>query len=120
MKKMTTKIQGVARLLAGALLTGTLLTGCYQEEHFDFTGPFEIDQRVPDTLPFPFDETKQDGEWLMKDGVHDYGKILIKGYTDYYAVHDTTSWGLFPDGMQLIPTRKIRRSSCRERVVQYV
>src|SRR3546814_1204863 len=41
----------------------------------------------------------------MKDGVPDYGKILFKSYTDYYADHDTTSWSLFLDGMHMIPHR---------------
>lgn len=91
--------------IAAFLLAGFLMTGCYQEEHFDFPGPFEIDQRVPDTLPFPFDPTRQAGVWLMKDGVPDYGKILFKGYTDYFPAGDTLSWEPFPDGMHMIPHR---------------
>lgn len=91
-------------LLTG-LLAGLLLTGCYKEEHFDFPGPFEIDQRVPDSLPFPFDETRQAGIWLMKEGVPDHGKILFKGYTDYYPAGDTLSWEQYEDGMHMIPHR---------------
>lgn len=100
MKKITAKIHVLV-----ALLAGTLLTGCYEEEHFDFPGPFETDQRIPDTLPFPFDETRQAGVWLMKDGVPDYGKILFKGYTDYFPAHDTLSWQQYPDGLHMIPHR---------------
>lgn len=105
LRSLVTAAPGTARLLAGALLSVALLTSCYEEEHFDFPGPFEIDQRIPDTLPFPFDETRQAGEWLMKEGVPDYRKILFKGYTDYYPAGDTTSWSLFPDGMHMIPHR---------------
>lgn len=102
MKKI---IHRAGRIVLAVVLTGLTFTGCYREEHFDFPGPFEIDQRVPDSLPFPFDENRQAGVWLMKDGVPDYGKILFKGYTDYYPAHDTTSWSLFPDGMHMIPHR---------------
>lgn len=98
------EITGKTHLLAG-LLAVFLLAGCYQEEHFDFPGPFEIDQRVPDTLPFPFDETRQAGVWLMKDGEPDHRKILFKGYTDYFPAGDTLSWEKHPDGMHMIPHR---------------
>ncbi|HYH56140.1 MAG TPA: sialidase family protein, partial [Anseongella sp.] len=43
--------------------------------------------------------------WLMKDGLPDYGKILFKGYTDYYPAGDTLSWVKYPDGMHMIPHR---------------
>ncbi|TYR37324.1 exo-alpha-sialidase [Sphingobacterium phlebotomi] len=69
-----------------------LISGCYREEHFDFPGPFPEEQRIPDPLPFPFDVNKQAGEWLIKDGVPDDSKVLIKGYTDYVAKGDTISW----------------------------
>src|SRR5690606_41558407 len=100
MKKI---IQRAGRIVLAVVLTGLTFTGCYREEHFDFPGPFEIDQRVPDSLPFPFDENRQAGVWLMKDGVPDHGKILFNGDTASYAAHETPSWSLFPDGMHMIP-----------------
>lgn len=86
------------------LLVSLTLTGCYKEEHFGFPGPYEnSNTNLPDSLPFPFDKNKEAGVWLMKDGVPDYGKILFKGYTDFYAKGDTLSWVLKPDGMHMTP-----------------
>lgn len=31
-----------------------LATGCYEEEHFSFPGPFDVEELVTDTLPNPF------------------------------------------------------------------
>ncbi|MFT4094663.1 MAG: sialidase family protein [Niabella sp.] len=81
--------------------------GCYKEEHFDFPGPYEEDasSNIVDSLPFPFDSTRQAGVWLMKDGVPDYSRILFKGYTDYVPMHDTLSWVKEDYGMRLLPHR---------------
>jgi len=80
-------------------------SGCYKEQHFDFPGPFDEEQRLPDSLPFPFDKNREAGIWLMRDGVPDYGKILFKGYTDFYAAGDTLSWVLESGGMRSLPHR---------------
>lgn len=81
-----------------------VLTGCYKEEHFDFPGPYdEVGLTKPDSIPFPFDKNRQAGQWLMKAGVPDYGKILFKGYTDYFAKADTLSWVKSTDGFHLAP-----------------
>jgi len=80
-------------------------SGCYKEQHFDFPGPFEETQQQPDSLPFPFDKNREAGIWLMRNGVPDYGKILFKGYTDFYAAGDTLSWNLEPTGMRSLPHR---------------
>lgn len=80
-----------------------LITGCYKEEHFDFPGPFPEEQKIPDSLPFPFDVNKQAGKWLIKDGVPDDGKVLIKGYTDYVAKGDTVSWARKPGALEVFP-----------------
>ncbi|MFB5945983.1 sialidase family protein [Albibacterium profundi] len=93
-------------LLYQFLFTMLLLqTGCYKEQHFDFPGPFDEDIKLPDTLPFPFDESRQAGIWLMKDGIPEHDKVLFKGYTDYKAMHDTVSWILEPNGVRLRPHR---------------
>lgn len=87
-----------------AILIGLALTGCYKEEHFDFPGPFDNGGPInPDSLPFPFDKTRQAGKWLMKEGKPDYEKILVKGYTDYAAVGEALSWVQKPDGLHEIP-----------------
>ncbi|WP_257669256.1 exo-alpha-sialidase [Parapedobacter tibetensis] len=95
-------IAGMA--MAFCLLT-LLLSGCYKEQHFGFPGPYDEEQRMPDSLPFPFDENREAGIWLMRDGVPDYGRILFKGYTDFYPAGDTLSWKSDPDGMRMIPHR---------------
>src|SRR5690606_30878536 len=46
---------------------------------------------------------KQAGEWLIKDGVPDDSKVLIKGYTDYVAKGDTLSWMRKPGVLEEIP-----------------
>ncbi|WP_211657607.1 sialidase family protein [Parapedobacter composti] len=83
----------------------TLFSGCYKEQHFGFPGPFEEEQRMPDSLPFPFDENREAGVWLMRNGEPNYDKILFKGYTDFFAAGDTLSWVKEPNGMRLIPHR---------------
>ncbi len=81
-----------------------IVSGCYNEEHFGFPGPYDNDNvNTADTLPFPFDKNKEAGVWLMKNGVPDYGKILFKGYTDFYDKGDTLSWVKESDGMHLRP-----------------
>ncbi|WP_169539985.1 sialidase family protein [Niabella aurantiaca] len=102
MKKMV-RFMTLSLTLLGFVFT----TGCYKEQHFDFPGPFEDTSfvNVVDSLPFPFDKTRQAGVWLMKDNVPDFGKILFKGYTDYRPMHDTVSWVQEPTGMRLIPHR---------------
>ncbi len=94
---------------AGAMLLFCVLTmlfsGCYKEQHFGFPGPFDEEQQLPDSLPFPFDPNREAGIWLMRNGVPDYEKILFKGYTDFYPAGDTLSWVPEPQGMRLIPHR---------------
>lgn len=86
-----------------AALLGIVFTQCYKEEHFSFPGPYDNKEvNLPDTLPFPFDATRNAGVWLMKDGVPDFGKILFKGYTDFHPMGDTLSWVQGPDGMEMI------------------
>lgn len=90
--------------IAFFLLVSISLTSCYKEEHFDFPGPYKNSgESVADSLPFPFDKNKEAGVWLMKDGVPDYGKILFKGYTDFYPKGDTLSWVKMEDGLHLTP-----------------
>ncbi|WP_316811834.1 sialidase family protein [Pedobacter heparinus] len=84
--------------------TSLFLASCYKEEHFDFPGPFKIDRPIGlDSLPFPFDSTRQAGKWLMKDGVPDYERILFKGYTDYFPKGDTLSWVQKAAGAYMTP-----------------
>lgn len=74
---------------------GVLLTGCYKEEHFDMPGSAEVvdhsnDYKVPD----PFDGS--DAVYLIKDGVPDYTKMSVMGFTDFAvgmpAIPDSSSW----------------------------
>ena len=86
------------------LLVSVAVTSCYREEHFSFPGPYDINNGTkPDSLPFPFDKNREAGVWLMRNGVPDYGKILFKGYTDYYAKNDTLSWVTKTDGLHMVP-----------------
>ncbi len=82
-------------------------SSCYKEQHFKFPGPFEdtASKGGIDSLPFPFDENRQAGVWLMKDGAPYYDKILFKGFTDYRPMHDTVSWVQESNAMRLIPHR---------------
>ncbi|GAB3024173.1 hypothetical protein GCM10027051_30990 [Niabella terrae] len=102
---MKKRIQSL--LLSVGLLSLLANMGCYKEQHFDFPGPFEDSSlvNIVDSLPFPFDKTRQAGVWLMKDNQPDFSKILFKGYTDYKAMHDTVSWVRESGGMRLIPHR---------------
>ncbi|MEC3878983.1 sialidase family protein [Parapedobacter sp. 10938] len=97
--------QKLARLGMFCAMLVLLFAGCYKEQHFGFPGPFDEEQRMPDSLPFPFDENREAGHWLMRAGVPDHSGILFKGYTDFYAAGDTTSWVPEPEGMRLIPHR---------------
>ncbi len=100
------KTNQLKKYLAFSLLISAVLMGCYKEEHFDFPGPHDLgNTNIPDSLPFPFDKSRQAGTWLMKDGVPDHKKILVKGYTDYFTKGDTLSWIQKPDGLQLVPHR---------------
>lgn len=82
-----------------------LASSCYKEQHWEFPGPFEEDIAIPDTLPFPFDENKEAGMWLMKAGEPFHDRILFKGFTDYYVGGDTISWIKESTGMRLIQHR---------------
>lgn len=86
------------------LMVSVVMTSCYQEEHFEFPGPYDKEiVATNDSLPFPFDKNKEAGVWLMKNGIPDYSKILFKGYTDYFAKGDTLSWVTRPDGLHMLP-----------------
>lgn len=77
-----------------------LLSSCYKEQHFDMPGPYGDDVIVPDTMPFPFDTTRQEGMWLIKDGVPDYSKISLKSYVDFRPQHgDSTVWEIKDGGL---------------------
>lgn len=95
----------ISRCLGLWCLSLMLLTSCYKEQHWGFPGPYEEDIVTPDTLPFPFDEDKESGVWLMKEGIPFHDRILFKGFTDYYVGGDTISWIEEPDGMRLIQHR---------------
>lgn len=82
-----------------------LFSGCYKEQHFGFPGPFDEEQQLPDSLPFPFDPNREAGIWLMRNGVPDHERVLFKGYTDFYPAGDTLSWVPESQGMRLIPHR---------------
>lgn len=75
------------------LITAFMLGGCYKEQHFDMPGPYGEKEIIPDTLPFPFDSTRQAGMWLVKNGIPDYTKTIFKGYTDFKPQFgDTSIW----------------------------
>lgn len=82
-----------------------LASSCYKEQHWKFPGPYEEEVQLNDSLPFPFDNEKSGGVWLMKDGKASLDKILFKGFTDYYAGGDTISWVHESNGMRLIQHR---------------
>ena len=74
---------------------GWLLSGCYKEEHFDMPGSAEVVDHSNDyTVPDPFDGSG--AVYLIKDGVPDYTKMSVMGFTDFAvgmpAVQDSTSW----------------------------
>ena len=61
---------------------GMLSAGCYRAEHFDMPGTAEVvdhsnDYKVPD----PFDGSN--AVWLIKDGVPDFTKMSVLGFTDF-------------------------------------
>ncbi len=75
---------------------GVLLTSCYKQQHFDMPGTAEVvdhsnDYKVPD----PFDGSN--AVWLIKDGVPDFTKMSVLGFTDFAvamsADPDALSWG---------------------------
>lgn len=70
-----------------------MLGSCYKEQHFDMPGPYGEKDIVPDTLPFPFDSTRQSGMWLVENGIPDHTKAIFKGYSDFYPQYgDTLAW----------------------------
>lgn len=76
-------------------ILGLLLTGCYKEEHFDMPGTAEVVDHSNDyTVPDPFDGSG--AVYLIKDGVPDFTKISIMGFTDFAvgmpAIPDSSSW----------------------------
>lgn len=103
--KYTAKKRRPTLVMLVCWVISVMLSGCYKEQHFGFPGPFDEEQRLPDSLPFPFDPNREAGRWLMRNGVPNYEGILFKGYTDFYAAGDTLSWVQEPQGMRLIPHR---------------
>lgn len=70
-----------------------MFSSCYKEQHFDMPGPYGEKDIVPDTLPFPFDSTRQSGMWLVKNGTPDHTKAIFKGYSDFFPQYgDTLAW----------------------------
>ncbi len=74
---------------------GLLLTGCYREEHFDMPGNAEVVDHSNDySVPDPFDGSN--AVYLIKDGVPDFTKMSVLGFTDFAvampANPDTLSW----------------------------
>lgn len=74
---------------------GLLWTGCYKEEHFDMPGSAEeIDHSEEYSVPDPFDGSNT--VYLIKDGVPDFTKMTVIGFTDFAvempATPDTLSW----------------------------
>jgi len=55
-----------------------LFSGCYKEQHFGFPGPFDEEQQLPDSLPFPFDPNREAGIWLMRNGVPDHERYYSR------------------------------------------
>jgi len=76
-----------------SITTSLMFSSCYKEQHFDMPGPYGEKEVVPDTLPFPFDSTRQAGIWLIKNGIPDPTKTIFKGYTDFKPEFgDTLAW----------------------------
>lgn len=75
--------------------SGWLLSGCYNEEHFDMP---ETDESVDSTgvfnVPDPFDGSN--AVYLIRDGVPDFTKMSVMSFTDFAvempAVPDSSSW----------------------------
>lgn len=71
-----------------------LLAGCYQEQHFDMPGTGEGIVIPTDSMPDPFDGSNR--IYLVKDGVPDFTKLSVMGFTDFAvempAKPDTLSW----------------------------
>lgn len=83
------------RTIAALAALGLLLAGCYKEEHFSMPGEAEVvdhsnDYQVPD----PFDGSN--AVYLIKDGVPDFTKMSVLGFTDFAvampAGEDALSW----------------------------
>lgn len=71
-----------------------LMAGCYQEQHFDMPGTGEEIVIPTDSMPDPFDGSNR--IYLVKDGVPDFTKMSVIGFTDFAvempANPDTLSW----------------------------
>lgn len=89
------------RLTITSLLTGLvfMFAGCYDAEHFSVPGPYvDVDKiKDPDTVPYVFH-----GEnliYLIKDGVPDYSRLSLLGYTDFVPEKrmEEASWDQFTD-----------------------
>lgn len=62
---------------------GLALTGCYKAQHFTVPGPYQDadDIKDPDTVPYIF--SGENRIFLIKDGVPDYSKLSLLGFTDF-------------------------------------
>lgn len=79
-----------------------LVVGCYEEKHFSFPGPYDIEGLVGvDSLPNPFGRTHQAGHWLIKDGVVDYKQVAFRGYTDFVPAVEASKLSWYQDGSSL-------------------
>lgn len=81
--------------MAWVVWTALILSGCYKEQHFDMPGIIDVETPSDiDSMPFPFDATRQAGQYLIKDGKVDFKRVSFMGFTDFTPTisSDTLSW----------------------------
>lgn len=81
------------------LIWGTVFvlaaTGCYEEEHFSYPGPYDTGGLVDvDTLPNPFGRERVNGHWLIRNNVVDYEQVGFRAYSDFHpeVASSVLSW----------------------------
>lgn len=88
---MRNRLKHTITVAAGICL---LLTGCYNEQHFDMPNENGGTEQPRDTAPNPFDGSNR--VYLIKDGVPDYTNMSVLSFTDFAvempATEDQSSW----------------------------
>ena len=95
------------KLLIWGTAVALATVGCYQEEHFSFPGPYDVDGSPAsgdtlftseDTLPNPFGRAHVNGHWLIKDNVVDYEQVGFRAYSDFQPEVPTSNLSWFDEG----------------------
>ena len=104
------------RLICNLFLAGLILmmSACYDPEHFSVPGPYQDVDNIldPDTVPYIF--SGENVVYLIQDGVADYSKLSLLGFTDFdpEIEKERSSWDTYTDvyGKKCLRCRQLEHS----------